>query len=204
MRALSLRDDDRKLESAVVRSEYEENSSNSPSDDLLERVYLAVTGADANEASTTRAAASVESVSVAQLRGLYDAYYWPNNATVTVVGDFQAEHALDCIEKWFAGIPRSPKPVPRPDRRAPEQRRQRLIAKGTAQPGFVVMGYKVPGGWGPETYALAVLAEILSGDVTGRFDQALTDQGITSEATASLITLRDSGMFQAESVPNVC
>jgi predicted Zn-dependent peptidase len=58
------------------------------------------------------------------------------------------------------------------------------------------MGYKVPGNWGPETYVLAVLARILSGDATGRLDQALTDQGITSDTTASLITLKDSGMFQ--------
>lgn len=60
----------------------------------------------------------------------------------------------------------------------------------------MVLGYKVPGGWGPETHALAVLARILSGDVTGRLEQHLTDQGITSDATASLVTLKDSGMFQ--------
>lgn len=132
MRTLSLRDEDRRLESAVVRNEYEEELSASPFVDLLERVYLDVTGADADEGSSTRAAVSVGSVSIAQLRELYNACYRPNNAAVTVVGDFQTEHALDCIKKRFAGIPRSPKPVPHPGRKGRGQRRQRLIVKGMA------------------------------------------------------------------------
>ena len=54
----------------------------------------------------------IEKVSIEKLREFYDTFYWPNNATVTVIGDFKPDVALRLIGRYFGAITRSPKPIP--------------------------------------------------------------------------------------------
>ncbi len=60
---------------------------------------------------------SMEDLSAASLqdvREFFAAFYVPNNATLTLVGDFEPDAALGLIERHFAVIPRAPDP-PGPD-----------------------------------------------------------------------------------------
>ena len=66
----------------------------------------------------------IENVPIEKLKEFYDTFYWPDNATVSVIGDFEPAKALESIKKYYGAIPKAPKPIPptyteEPDQTAP-------------------------------------------------------------------------------------
>jgi zinc protease len=61
-------------------------------------------------------------VDVNDLKRFFLRWYGPNNATVTIGGDFKPEQALAWAERYFAPIPAGPevsKPTPLPSSQSP-------------------------------------------------------------------------------------
>jgi len=56
--------------------------------------------------------ADLNAAKTADVKAFFDLYYAPNNATLTVVGDFQPEEAKALIREYFADIPRGQSPPP--------------------------------------------------------------------------------------------
>src|SRR5437667_2790845 len=56
--------------------------------------------------------ADLNAARTADVKAFFDLYYAPNNATLTVVGDFQPEEAKALIREYFADIPRGQSPPP--------------------------------------------------------------------------------------------
>ena len=71
--------------------------------------------------STIGSMADLNAASVEDVMAFFKMYYAPNNATLTLVGDFKTAAALALIKKNFENIPRQPDPPP-VDMNEPEQR----------------------------------------------------------------------------------
>jgi zinc protease len=70
---------------------------------------------------------SMEDLSAATVKDVSDffkTYYAPNNAVLTLVGDFKTSEVVQKIEKYFGGIPSQPPPRP-PDVSEPKQNGER-------------------------------------------------------------------------------
>src|SRR5687767_12826846 len=95
-------------------------------------------------------AATVEDVA-----SFFKMYYAPNNAVLTLVGDFKTEEALAKVKKYFEAIPSQPQP-PAPDMTEPEQKAERRanIDDGFARTPRVDIVYKIPQGNTTDYYAL--------------------------------------------------
>src|ERR1700682_2183502 len=93
MRHLWLRDVDRQSEMTVVRNEYE-RGKNDPDNVLMEEVTAAAYVALPYHHPTIGWKSDIEHVPITKLHEFYDTFYWPNNATVTVVGDIDPPLAL--------------------------------------------------------------------------------------------------------------
>jgi zinc protease len=121
---------------------------------------------------------SIEDLNKATLqdvRDFYNIYYKPDNATLVIAGDFNSDQALDWAKKYFEGIPRSTKPIPRNDTPEPTQTAQRVVNKSytnTPLPA-VVIGYKIPAQYTPDAYPLDLAANILAGGESSRLYQTL-------------------------------
>ena len=89
MRNLWLRESDRQAEMTVVRNEYE-RGKNDPNTVLMEEVSAAAYVALPYHHPTIGYKSDIEHVPIEKLRQFYDTFYWPNNATVSVVGDVRA------------------------------------------------------------------------------------------------------------------
>src|SRR5206468_6026748 len=66
---------------------------------------------------------SMEDLSEASLGDVaefFSTYYVPDNAVLTVCGDFEPTEARRFIEKYFGPIPGGRKPITRPEMRVPE------------------------------------------------------------------------------------
>ena len=63
-------------------------------------------------ASVIGSHADIEAARLADVREFFRLYYSPNNASLTIVGDIDADKTRDMVEKYFGPIPAG-KPVPR-------------------------------------------------------------------------------------------
>src|ERR1700704_4594839 len=66
----------------------------------------------------------LNAASVADAQAFFKMYYAPNNAVLTVVGDFKTADALATVKKYFEAIARQPDP-PAVDMTEPEQKAER-------------------------------------------------------------------------------
>src|SRR4030095_2914401 len=67
----------------------------------------------------------LEAASIADVREFHETYYVPENATVTIVGDFEAEQTLQMVTGYFGRVPKAKRPVPRDVPKEPEQTKER-------------------------------------------------------------------------------
>jgi zinc protease len=180
MRNLLLLESDRAPEMTVVRNEFERGENN-PFQALIKEIFQAGFVAHPYHHSTIGWRSDIEKVSIEKLREFYDTFYWPNNATVSVIGDFQTPAALGLIKKFYGAIPKSPKPIPQLYTEEPEQTgARRVTVKRSGQLGVVAVGHKMPAATHPDYAAYAVLSSILTDGKNSRLYKAITDKNLST------------------------
>jgi zinc protease len=131
-------------------------------------------------------------VPITKLRDFYDTFYWPNNATITVVGDVQTAAALELVRKYYGAYPRSAQPIPVIYTEEPAQTgARRVIVTQPGELGTVVIAHKVPNGRDADQPALALLDAILGSGKSSRLYHALVDQGLALSADSGTDLRRD-------------
>jgi zinc protease len=200
MRNLWLHDADKQAEMTVVRNEYE-RGKNDPNTFLREEVQAAAFMAYPYHHPTIGWKSDIEKVTVAQLREFYDTFYWPNNCTVTFVGDVDPKAALALVKKYYGNIPHSPHAIPEVTTEEPAQTgARRVTVNKPGQLGSVEIAYKVPGALAPDMPALEVLGEVLSTGKNSRLYRSLVDASLALRVNAGVETLRAAGLFEASAV----
>jgi predicted Zn-dependent peptidase len=114
-------------------------------------------------------AATVEDVAA-----FFKMYYAPNNAVLTIVGNFKTADALAKARQYFESIPRQPDP-PSVDMTEPQQKAERrtTVDDGLARAVRVDLAFKAVPGNTPDFYALQVLAAALQNGQSSRLYQKL-------------------------------
>ncbi|MDI1318896.1 MAG: pitrilysin family protein [bacterium] len=194
MRNLKLDDNDRKPEMTVVRNEFE-RGENSPFQALIKEIYQAAFTAHPYHHSTIGHRSDIEKVSIEKLRAFYDTFYWPDNATVTLIGDFKSEEALGLIRKFYGVFPKAPHPIPEMYTEEPEQTGpRRVTVKRAGQLGVVAVGYKSPAGLHADWASTQILSDILTDGKNSRLYRALVDKGLATNVSAYHGYFRDPSM----------
>ena len=195
MRYAFLKDEDRQPEMTVVRNEFE-RGENSPFDVLDKNIWATAYQAHPYHHSTIGWRSDIENVSTERLKNFYDTYYWPNNATVTVIGDFNKKDALGSINKYFSEHSKSSEPIPPVYTDEPEQEGpRRIIVKRTGQTVIVGVAHKAPKGLHEDTYAFQVLAKILADGKTSRLNKLIIDEGLATSIFMYDFPFLDNGLF---------
>ncbi len=136
------------------------------------------------------------------LYGHYRRFYVPNNATLVIVGDFDADAAMRDVVKRFGGIPAGDVGR-RPQTKEPEQLGQRRVTiskDGTT--AYLKIAHHAPAGDEAEFVPLLVLDAVLTGakgvnlwasfrtpppQRSARLYQALVNTGLASGITGSIV-----------------
>jgi zinc protease len=191
MRHLWLHEADRQAEMTVVRNEYE-RGKNDPNNALIEEVTAAAYVALPYHHPTIGWKSDIEHVPIEKLREFYDTFYWPNNATVTVVGDVQTLAALALVRKYYGTYTRSPQAIPAIYTEEPAQTGpRRVIVTRPGELGTVLIAHKVPNARDADAPALEMLDSILSSGKSARLYRALVDRGLSLTADAGTDLHRD-------------
>ncbi len=194
MRNLLLREEDRKPEMTVVRNEFE-RGENSPIQALYKEIYQAAFVAHPYHHSTIGHRSDIEKVSIQKLREFYDTYYWPNNATVTIIGDFQPAQALEMVKKSFGVYPQSPKAIPALYTEEPVQNgARRVTVKRPGQLGVVAVAHKIPAATHADFAAVAMMSAILADGKNSRMYKAITNKNLSTGVEGEMGIFSDPSM----------
>ncbi|MBI2746480.1 MAG: insulinase family protein [Burkholderiales bacterium] len=194
MRNLLLREEDRQPEMTVVRNEFE-RGENSPIQALYKEIYQTAFVAHPYHHSTIGHRSDIEKVSIEKLRAFYDTFYWPNNATITIIGDFEPAKALELVKKSFGVYPRSPKPIPAMYTEEPEQNgARRTIVKRPGQLGVVAVAHKVPAATHADFAAVQLMSAILTDGKNSRLYKAITNKNLSTGVEGELGIFHDPSM----------
>ena len=139
----------------------------------------------------------LDAMTLDDLQRHYDTYYSPNNATLIVVGDINADGLLPTIKQLFEPIPRGPEPKPIATIEPEQKGERRFLLKREAQVPFVMIGYRVPNFTSEDSYALDILDSILSHGKSARLYQSLVYEQKSALAVGSEYSLlqADPGLF---------
>lgn len=194
MRNLALREEDRQPEMTVVRNEFE-RGENMPIQALSKELWASAFLAHPYHHDTIGWRSDIERVPIEKLRAFYDTYYWPDNATATVIGDFDVTSTLAAIRQHYGKISKSPNPFPHMYTTEPEQTGQRrVIVKRGGELGVVAIAHKVPQATHPDWAALQVLSDILTHGKGSRCYRELTDKNLTIEVEGDMGFHRDPSL----------
>ena len=195
MRNAFLRDEDRQPEMTVVRNEFE-RGENSPFDVLDKNIWATAYQAHPYHHSTIGWRSDIENVTTERLKEFYDTYYWPNNATVTIIGDIDKSSTLKLVNKYFGQHTKSAHDIPSMYTEEPEQEGpRRVIVNRAGQTDIVAVGHKSPPGLNEDTYVLHLLSKILADGKSSRLHKALIDSGLATSLFMYDFPFKDNGLF---------
>jgi len=143
---------------------------------------------------------SMEDLSAASeedVKNFFRLYYAPNNAILTIVGDFDPAQAKAWITKYFGAIPKG-KPIVRPKIAAVTlSAEKRLLHEDALAPTpRLYLRWPTVGLKNDDQYALNVLGPILAGPRTARLTQALVyEKQAAASISAFQSSAEDVGMF---------
>ena len=175
-RMATLRMDDAafRREREVVKEERRMRIENQPYGRLSEIIYDHAFVAHPYKHPTIGSMADLEAASIADVRDFCRTYYVPENATVTVVGDFDSTQALQLVSQYFSRVPKAAQPVPRDIPKEPPMTRERRVVVEEAWPlPAVVVAYHITYDGHPDSYPLHITSKILSDGQSARIVREL-------------------------------
>ena len=149
----------------------------------------------------------LKNLNVDDLKTWYGRWYAPNNATLVVVGDVEAQAVFELAEQYFGKLTPSEVRTLKPRPEIPQLGERSITVKAPAKLPYMLMGYKVPvvntatEEWEP--YALEMLAGILSGSGSARFPRELVrEKQIAAGVTAGYdLFARQEDLFVIDATP---
>ncbi|WP_443113583.1 M16 family metallopeptidase [Herbaspirillum seropedicae] len=128
----------------------------------------------------------LQHMSVQDIAAWYRQWYAPNNATLVVAGDVDAQRVLALARKYFGKIPARRLPAGKPQNEPQQLGMRRVTVKAPAENPYVVMAWKTPAlrqvEQDQDVYALDVLSAVLDGYDNARLSASLVRTG--GKATA--------------------
>ncbi len=133
---------------------------------------------------------SMEDLTEASLEDIaqfFATYYTPDNAVLSIAGDFDPAEARALVEQFFALIPRGAGKPPLPPMDLPEHfgSWERLVVPDAVMLPRLFLGFRAPVFGSDAHFVATVLAAILGTGKGSRFQRALVrDREVASEASA--------------------
>jgi zinc protease len=195
MRGSLFTDQDLASEMTVVRNEFE-RSRNNPFELLDEEVVATAYELHPYRIPTIGVKEDIENSTAKKLREFYDTFYWPNNATLAVMGDVPLSRVEKLVEKYFAPLPSSPQEIPEMAIVEPEQQGAKSCAvEKHAGVTIAEIAYKIPPARHSDYAAILALSVMLAGGFSSRLQKKLIDTGLAADISALALPLHDPGLM---------
>jgi zinc protease len=162
---------------SVVKNERRWRVDNQPYGDWDERIQSLVYPPDhPYHHSVIGSMEDLDAATLEDVEAFFRTYYAPNNAVLTLCGDFEREEALALVQRYFGPIPRGPEVPPLPGRPelAPrlETQVRETVTSAIALPR-VYLAFRIPAYGRDEFFPADVTANLLATGKSSRLYRAL-------------------------------
>ena len=183
MRSLKVTQENLDNQRNAVQEEKRLRYDNQPYVNAFIRMNELIFSNPANAHSTIGSMEDLDAATIGDIQEFFRIYYAPNNAVLSVVGDFDNNEARALVEKYFGNIPPQPTP-PRVDVSEPEEvviREETFHDLLAPAPAFV-LGWKIPERRTRDFYALSLGGTLLFEGDSSRLYQKLVkgDESVIS------------------------
>lgn len=154
----------------------------------------------------------LEHMTADDAREWYETWYAPNNATLVIVGDVKAQAVFKLVKQYFGPIKAKNLPSRKPQIEPSQLGERRAVVKAPGKLPYLAMGFHAPilpnlgkstdADW--ETYALEVLAGVLSGNASARLHQHLvrdTSIALSADAGYGSTSRGQQSLFELSGTP---
>jgi zinc protease len=203
MRNLDISDRSFKNERQVVEEERRQRFDNQPYGDVIETLYQHAFTVHPYSHVPIGSMEDLDRASVGDVRGFYNTYYVPNNATLVLTGDFSTREAEELVQKYFGPIPAG-QPIHRAIPVEPQQTAPRYVklTQDVALPAFIE-GFHMPADGTPDAYPLRLLSKILANGESSRIYRRLVyEKQMALEADSEGNFTEDPNLFFVMAVLN--
>jgi zinc protease len=146
----------------------------------------------------------LQAAPVDAVKEFFRQYYAPNNATVSIVGDFEPARAKALVRKYFAEVPRG-KPIVRPKPAPvtlPSETRLTFVDSAVTSSPRLFVRWPSASVKSLDQYALNSLGSILAGSRTARLTKELVyDRQLAATVSAGNNSLEEAGTFNITITP---
>jgi zinc protease len=143
--------------------------------------------------------ADVEQFTVEQVRNYYQTYYSPDNAVLSVTGDFDTESTLSKIRDIFEPIPKNMaaalNPVETSVEPSASTTTEPIVLRESGSAALLNMVYPLPSINHPDVPAIDLMDMILTGGRSSRLYQALVESGLASSVGAYPAEMIEPGWY---------
>ena len=183
MRSLKVTQENLDNQRNAVQEEKRLRYDNQPYVNAFLRMNELIFTNPANAHSTIGSMEDLDAATIDDVQEFFRIYYAPNNAVLSVVGDFDNDEARALVEKYFSNIPSQPLPPP-VDVSEPDTvtiREETFNDPLAPAPAFV-LGWKIPERRTPDFYALSLAGTLLFEGDSSRLYQKLVkgDESVVS------------------------
>ena len=126
----------------------------------------------------------------------YRTHYHPSNAILSISADMEEERMLELAEKWFGGLPDTPRPAAPIPQEPPQEAPRREEVERDVPATTVTVAYRMGTRTSPDFYTADLVADLLSGGDSGRLYRHLVkERRLLSSVNAYVTGDLDPGLF---------
>jgi zinc protease len=188
----------------IVKNERRQGVDNVPYGRADETIYAALYPASHPYSwDVIGSMADLSAATLDDVKNFFRTYYAPNNATISIAGDFQPDSVRKWITRYFADIPRGPTLPPRPT--VPQvvlPRDTFMVLEDKVQLPRLYNVWHTVKAYHPDDAALDILAYTLAGDKNARLYKRLVyDLQVAQDVSARQQSSKLDGEFTITVTP---
>ncbi|MEL6143745.1 MAG: pitrilysin family protein, partial [Bacteroidota bacterium] len=144
--------------------------------------------------------ADIDAAELPEVKEFFYQYYRPNNAILSLCGNFDPENIKASINEWFGEIPvgKGPLDAPFPSEPPIEHTRRKVVYSDVPTPA-IYLAFPVPGRLHQDFYALDILAFLFGGGRSSKLYRRLVrDREVFHQIEAGMSHSFDPGLLLIE------
>jgi zinc protease len=189
----------------VVKEERRQRTDNQPYGKIVEEIMSRAFKVHPYKTTPIGSMADLDAAKESDYVNFYHDFYLPDNAVLTLAGDLTPAQIKPIIEKYFASIPKSSKPIFRPTVVEPPLSQEvRDTVYDKVQLPAVIAAYRSPAENSDDYYAMTMLNTILAEGQSSRIYKSIVDEQQLAVAAGSFsFPLEDPGITIVFGISNM-
>lgn len=138
----------------------------------------------------------IETATMEEVKAFFFKHYAPQNAILSIVGNFEFDYIKDVVNKWYGDIPEREKYVRNiPEEPTQKKYKTKQIERKVPNNAFYY-GFKMPGKYKPGYFAADIISDLLGrGNSSLLFKRLKKEKELVSEINAYVLGSHETGLL---------